>query len=243
MPGIWRGGYNGPVVKEAAAGAMAITLVFCCHLASGIHPGDDSCRNLKPKPQPPPSAPPLDRAALSAPRKMLPAPGPTQPSAEEEVRNQIAETIEFNDGLRILGDVAVLQSDLMYMDNGEQHRYSVVKGSKVNGKALAIERFDEAGRLMFTTFHSAEKLEIEFPDKKAMTDALPKLKMAGCEHKVPFDWEYYPIVEVRTPPTPLGIVETMEKLESLAGPSGRVSLCAAPCFRTNPAAASPPGTR
>jgi len=209
-------------------------------MTSGIHLGDDSYLRLRPKPQNPPSPPTLDRAALLVPRKMLPAPSTTHPSGAELVRNQIAESIEFNDGWRILGDVDVLQSDLMDMNNGEQHRYSVIKGSKVNGKVLAIERFDEGGKLMFTTFHSAEKLEIEFPDKKAMTDVLPRLKMAGCEYEVPFDWEYYPIVAVKTPSTPSGIVEIMEKLEGLTSPFGRVSLCAAPCFRINPALASPP---
>jgi hypothetical protein len=153
---------------------------------------------------------------------------PTPTPTEDLLRIQIAERIEFSDGWRVLGEVEIIQSDLLDMDNREQHRHSVLSASMVPGAVLSIERFDSEGNFMFVTFHSAENLKIEFPDKKTMNAVLPRLAMAGCKYQVPFDWEYYPVALVQTEPTPSGLLEMKEKLEYLTASSGKVSLCELP---------------
>jgi hypothetical protein len=138
-------------------------------------------------------------------------------------RDNIADSLEFRGGGRLLGKISVLQSDLLEFENGEIHRHSVVADA-AGRRVFAVEKFDGNNRFMYAKFYRANKITISFADKKTLMGMLRRIEVEGYDYRVPFDWEYYPIVEVKTETTTQDIFNKFTKLSAVVGKSGRVFL-------------------
>jgi len=142
----------------------------------------------------------------------------------DQKRRQIGECLEFKGGKNLLGEITVVRSDMLKMSDGEAQRHSVVTGSRWKDPVLAIERFDGEDRPTYTTFHRADKIEVVAADKSALHAILTEAAGIGRGASILFDYEFYPVAEVRTRPLPAEILETLDMLRGVVGSRGRAYL-------------------